>query len=1538
MTLNKHSISATVATLVVIAITLAAPRPALAQEGRTLIVRGDDSYPPYEFIDDAGQPAGYNIDLIRAVAEEAGLEVDVRLSSWRDVVRDLREGRADVVTGMYRSPAREQEFDFSHTHIVVTHSLFARKGSPIRTLDDARGASIIVQDGDIMHDYLLETELTEDIVTVPDQQAALELLAGGEHDCALVGKLQGLFHIHRSGLTHLVMPVGEEILPRDYCFAVRKGDTRLLARLAAGHTAVRTSGLDAEIEARWFPQEAPAVRSQVIKFAAWIGIPLLLLLAGALYWSWSLEREVGRKTREIKRELTERIRIEESIRDREEQLRKIVQNMPVMVFGFDEMGRITAWNAECERVTGYAADEIIGRDGVLETLYPDDDFRSNLEAEWAKRGADYRNWEWAITHKDGSQRIVSWSNISGRMPISGWAHWGTGIDVTWLRDIERTLEYGEDRYRAISDLTSDFAYAFRVDENGTLTAEWVTGALERISGWTKEELKTRGGWEELLLPEDRSVARRQIEQLLAGQAAVVEYRIMTKNAETRWVRDYARPDWDESQGRTTRIVGAVQDITERRAIEENLRRSEALYRMTMDSMHDAVHVVDRELRITLMNRRNREWLAGLDIEVPGVGDCLRDVFSFLDDSVFEQYEQVFDTGETVATEERIRLAHHEVFTETTKIPVIENGTVTRVITIVHDATTRRRMQWLTQVQRDLSIALHPVQSVEESLDRCIRAAFDVSGADAGVVYLAEDGGFRLAASVGHSDDFVRAAEWMASGTAIIDAATDDKEGLFITEADVALAKKPQNDLRGAFQREGATAAALLPIMHEGRLAGLLGVASREVADFPQHAREALRTMASSIGGIVASKRASEALCASEEKFRGLFSTSLEGIVVGTLDGMVVEANPAFLELVGRTMDEIGGVRFSEITPERWHALDEEVNSMVMERGFSEEYEKEYRRADGTLVPVAVRSWLFRDEHGRPSRIWGTVRDITAQKNEELARSVLLNISQAAGGTDTLEAFLHTVRQELGRLMDTTNFYVALYDEETGLYSFPYHADALDDAPVGPIPLENSVTDYVRRTGEPYLIDQRTQQRLEDEQDVTVYGEPSPVWMGMPLTTSRGVFGVVAVQSYDESELYTERELELMRFVSGNISLAVERKKAEEERRGLEEQVRHTQKLESLGVLAGGIAHDFNNLLTGILGNADMALLELNERDPASESVRAIRDTAERAADLSRQMLAYSGRGRFIIEPIEVNEVVSEMSQLLEASLSKSAIVRFDLAESLPLITGDATQIRQVIMNLMTNASDAIGDRNGVISLRTCAVECDRIELSQGYASEELPEGAYVCIEVEDTGVGMDEETASRIFDPFFTTKFTGRGLGLAAVLGIVRAHKGTISVESSAGTGTTIRVLIPVSTEDDAVTAVHEAATESRSPWDAAGGTVLLVDDEPTVRRVTQKMLERAGFDVVTASDGLKAIDAYRKHSANIVCVLLDLTMPNMGGEETFRELRKLDPNLRIILSSGYGEKEITNRFVGKGLAGFIQKPYLAAKLVTKVRDVLSSP
>ncbi len=393
----------------------------------------------------------------------------------------------------------------------------------------------------------------------------------------------------------------------------------------------------------------------------------------------------------------------------------------------------------------------------------------------------------------------------------------------------------------------------------------------------------------------------------------------------------------------------------------------------------------------------------------------------------------------------------------------------------------------------------------------------------------------------------------------------------------------------------------------------------------------------------------------------------------------------------------------------------------------------------------------------------------------------------------------------------------------------------------------------------------------------------------------------------------------------------DRVRVEEERRMLEAQLQHTQKLESLGVLAGGIAHDFNNLLTGILGHADLALMKMSPASPARDNVKEIRTTSRRAADLCSQMLAYSGKGRFVVEAISLSEVVREMTHLLKISISKKAVLRLDFADDLPAVEADATQIRQIIMNLITNASEAIGDISGVISISTGAMECDRDYLAETYLDEQLEEGVYVYIEVSDSGCGMDEETRSRIFDPFFTTKFTGRGLGLAAVLGIIRGHNGAIKVYSEPGKGTTFKALFPAVDQP-----AEPILKKSGGIGDWRGsGSVLLVDDEETVRVVAKSMLEEAGFEVLTAADGREAVEIFEKHAGEITLVLLDMTMPHMGGEEAFREIRRIRGDARVILSSGYNEQEITSRFSGKRLAGFIQKPYQYDVLVEKIRALL---
>jgi CheY-like chemotaxis protein len=287
--------------------------------------------------------------------------------------------------------------------------------------------------------------------------------------------------------------------------------------------------------------------------------------------------------------------------------------------------------------------------------------------------------------------------------------------------------------------------------------------------------------------------------------------------------------------------------------------------------------------------------------------------------------------------------------------------------------------------------------------------------------------------------------------------------------------------------------------------------------------------------------------------------------------------------------------------------------------------------------------------------------------------------------------------------------------------------------------------------------------------------------------------------------------------------------------------------------------------------------------------------------------------------------------MLDVSISKKVVLRYHFGLNLPCVEADATQLRQIIMNLVINASEAIGDRSGVIAISTGAMDCDRSYLSEMWIDEGLPEGLYFTLEVADTGCGMTRETISKIFEPFFSTKFTGRGLGMAAVLGIVRGHKGAIKVYSEVGKGTTLRLLLPAVNRDFRF---EGRSAASGDIWQGRG-TVLLVDDEVTIRALGKEMLREIGFDVITAENGIEALELFQALKDEIVCVVLDLTMPRMDGEETFRELRRIKSDVRVVMSSGYNEQEVTQKFLGKGLAGFIQKPYKMVELQQKLREVI---
>ena len=387
------------------------------------------------------------------------------------------------------------------------------------------------------------------------------------------------------------------------------------------------------------------------------------------------------------------------------------------------------------------------------------------------------------------------------------------------------------------------------------------------------------------------------------------------------------------------------------------------------------------------------------------------------------------------------------------------------------------------------------------------------------------------------------------------------------------------------------------------------------------------------------------------------------------------------------------------------------------------------------------------------------------------------------------------------------------------------------------------------------------------------------------------------------------------------------------RRLEEAQLRETAKLESLGVLAAGIAHDFNNLLTGVLGNASLLEMTVSETDRrfAGEIVKA----AERAADLTQQMLAYSGKGRFILQRVSLSRMVDDILRLVRTSIDKKVTVELALDENLPWIEADPAQMQQLIMNLIINASEAMGGGEGKVSISTAAVDVGHAFHARTFRTDRpsLPVGRYVRLEVDDTGCGMSEEVLSKIFDPFFTTKFMGRGLGLAAASGIVRAHNGALQVYSEIGQGTAFKVFFPIAEEFQKKPASEPVC--SRKPYHAGTGTILFVDDEPVIRRLGKVYLQSLGYEVLLAENGNVAIDLFKDRHESIRLIILDLTMPAMDGEEAFTLLRKLDGEIPVLVSSGYDGVEVTRRFEKQKIAGFIQKPYTVATLDKAVAEAL---
>jgi two-component system, cell cycle sensor histidine kinase and response regulator CckA len=684
-----------------------------------------------------------------------------------------------------------------------------------------------------------------------------------------------------------------------------------------------------------------------------------------------------------------------------------------------------------------------------------------------------------------------------------------------------------------------------------------------------------------------------------------------------------------------------------------------------------------------------------------------------------------------------------------------------------------------------------------------------------------------------------------------------------------------------------------------------------------------------------------------------------------------------------------------------------------------------------------------DQEGNLLFLEGIVSDITERVQADLLQKVVYHIAAVAHTDISLDELYKSIHEALAPILNVQNFYIALYDEASGMIDFAYFVDRYDSNP-GIYKADKGLTGFVIQSNHFQLLTHSQLLSYLKQGEVNVQGTLPRIWLGVPLQLQGKAIGALVVQSYEESSAYSEQDAQFLTFVSEQIANVIERKQAEERRQQLSAELtqqtrlreailattpdnfllcdlngrflfisnqilkylnvstdtvegktwqelefsaafgrlfdqdrksvlqtrssvtsefqyviqevtreielitnpvlddkgevtlfvttardvtekkqaaramNRAQKMESLGILAGGIAHDFNNLLVAMMSQTSLAQVHLSANHPAYTHVDKAVKAAEKAASLTRQLLAYSGGGQFTVKPINLNKLIQENIDLLKVAMPKHIILDLALKNQLPLIDADVAQLQQVVMNLLINAAEAIGEQEGTIQIQTAVRHTTAADsIFWRYTGNELPAGLYVSLRVQDSGSGMKNKTISKIFDPFFTTKFTGRGLGLAAVLGIIRSHKGGLHVNSETGKGTTFELLLPLS---ESLAAAYQVKSTNNNSL--VKGVVLVIDDEAAVREAVSDILEMEEIGVLTAANGNEGIAIYKEKGDSIDLVLLDLSMPGISGQDTFAALQKIDENVRILLSSGYSETNAIRGFNSPSLVGFLQKPY----------------
>jgi two-component system cell cycle sensor histidine kinase/response regulator CckA len=994
---------------------------------------------------------------------------------------------------------------------------------------------------------------------------------------------------------------------------------------------------------------------------------------------------------------------------------------------------------------------------------------------------------------------------------------------------------------------------------------WYNRRWYEYTGTRFEEMQG-WGWKTVHHPDHvERVVKRIQRSFETGEPWEDTFPLRGKDGLYRWFLSRALPIRDAG-GQVVRWFGTSTDITKEREAEERSRDSEERFRTLVEQASDALFVHDREGRFVDVNHQACESLGYSRDELLSM--TVFDVEQDFDHATARQVWEQGPPGEVRTVYGHQRRKDGSIFPVEVRLRACAVKGERLYIRLVRDITDRTRGE----------------QALRESEAHARRGPAEIEAiyASAPIGLCVFDTGLR----------WVRLNKLIAEMNGLpIEAHIGKTPREVLTE----IGERIEGLLRHVLE----TGEPLLNIEMTGTTAAQPGVVrhwnSRMVALRDEEGQVAGVSVA--VEEVTEKKRAEEALRASEARLERTQEFSLVMALHVSLDGRWLKLPPTFARFLGYdSEEELLGKSTKDVSyPDDFQAYWRQVERLLSGELKSFEMEKRFIRKDGSITWGYANCSIVTDEQGRPVHLLTYVRDINAQKRaeEELKQSSTRERVRAAELETVMEAVpmaLLIARDPECRIITGNRMAYDLLRVPPGYnlskFEGPAEYTLMKDGreiPRHELPVRKSAT---------------TGKALRNFELDVVFGDG----------TFRHLLG-------DTVPLFGEDGLP--RGAVGAF-LDISDRKRDEER------LRQSQKLESVGLLAGGIAHDFNNLLTGIMGNASLILDQVGAA-PA-ERVREVIASAEKAAHLIRQLLAYSGKGQFTIRDIDVSRVVNEIADLVQFSVPKSVDLAVTTQKRMPCVRMDPSQLEQILMNLVINAGEAIGEGNtGKVTVSTFLRDVEQ-SFVDGIGQEVAP-GRYVCIEVSDTGSGIDEDKKSKIFDPFFTSKFTGRGLGLAAVAGILRAQKGGITVESPPGGGTTFRVFLR-----EANRGRREVAVE---PETNGRGAVLVVDDEASVRDFIGAVLQKQGYRVLFAEDGREALALLEQEDGKIEAAVLDVVMPIMGANELLPKMKARQPEIKVLLTSGYSEAEARRLCAAYPGATFIQKPYTAQQILQAVETLL---